>query len=168
LETGYRYFYSVHAVEDGVRVLARRAEGMVARKAALRHDLLGRIFHRLLLEAKYLPTYYTSIPAATMLLRTALNPEKWAIDWSDLKQVAEFRVADLACGTGTLLMAAAEAISDNAIRTFASNELSISNWGHLDNRASVAQAPRDFSPLRWCGKGVESEVLLGSTFFLAT
>jgi hypothetical protein len=89
---------SVAGVEDGIRLLAQRAEGMVGRKAALRHDLMGRIFHRLLLEAKYLATYYTSIPAATMLLRTALRPDGWTVDWSDSKQIAEFRIADLACG----------------------------------------------------------------------
>ena len=29
----------------------------------------------------------------------------------------------------------------------------ISNWGHLDDRASVAQAPRDFSPLDGAERG---------------
>jgi hypothetical protein len=89
---------------------------IVQQRAALRHDLMGRVCHRLLTEAKYLGTYYTSVPAATLLLKLALQPEKWKLDWSDYAELPDFRVGDLACGTGILLMAAAEAITDNYLR----------------------------------------------------
>ncbi len=102
--------------EKAVRLLANTALDIVQQRAALRHDLMGRIYHRLLTEAKYLGTYYTSIPAATLLLKLALQSEKWNIDWSDFAELPRFRVGDLACGTGTLLMAAAEAITDNYLR----------------------------------------------------
>ena len=107
-------------VENAVRSLANRALDIVGQRAALRHDLMGRVYHRLLTEAKYLGTYYTSVPAATLLLKVALDPERWAVDWSDLEALSdELRIADLACGTGTLLMAAAESVTDNYVRTCA-------------------------------------------------
>jgi len=104
-------------LERAVRGLAGRALRIVTQRAALRHDLMGRIYHLLLEEAKYLGTYYTSVSAATMLLKLALAHEKWTMDWSNLENLSEeFRVGDLACGTGTLLMAAAEAMTDNYVR----------------------------------------------------
>lgn len=107
-------------VDKAVRSLARKALDIVRQRAALRHDLMGRVYHRLLTEAKYLGTYYTSVPAATLLLKVALDPERWTVDWSDLEGLSrELRIADLACGTGTLLMAAAETVADNYVRTCA-------------------------------------------------
>jgi hypothetical protein len=41
---------------------------------------------------------------------------KWKQDFSDPVELASFKIADLACGTGTLLMASAQAISDVYIR----------------------------------------------------
>jgi hypothetical protein len=107
----------ITAVHDSaIRDLANVAQRIVAERAALRHDLMGRVYHRLLADAKYLATYYTTIPAATMLLKLGLKSEKWDIDFGDTKILSDFKVADLACGTGTLLMAAADAIADNHIR----------------------------------------------------
>lgn len=102
--------------ETALRKLAERSLFIVSKKAALRHDLMGRIYHLLLLEAKYLGTYYTSVPAATLLLKLALDIDRWDLDWSDRKAIAKFRIADLACGTGTLLMAASQAVTDNFIK----------------------------------------------------
>ena len=102
-------------VSGALRALSDSVMEIVAERAALRHDLMGRIYHRLLLEAKYLGTFYTSVPAATLLLKMTLDPRDWKVDWSDIKSVQELRVADLACGTGTLLMAAQQAITDNYI-----------------------------------------------------
>jgi len=95
--------------------LSDAAKAIVRNKAALRHDLMGRVYHRLLADAKYLGTYYTSIPAATLLLRLALQATDWELPWHDLVALESFRVADLACGTGTLLTAAAEALTNNYI-----------------------------------------------------
>src|SRR5437899_11984782 len=80
----------------------------------LLHDLMGRIYHRLLAEAKYLGTYYTGIPAAALLLKIALRGA--TADWDDMEKLASYRAADLAAGTGTLLMAAADTICDLHIR----------------------------------------------------
>jgi hypothetical protein len=102
-------------VFDAIEVLAETARTIVQMRAPLRHDLMGRVYHRLLADAKYLGTYYTGIPAAALLLKLALRPDGWATQWHDPKQVGQLRIADLACGTGTLLMAAADAITDNHI-----------------------------------------------------
>ena len=81
-------------------------------------DLTGQVYHRVLADAKTLAAFYTSIPAATMMSGIALNPDSWgdATKWADLDFVRKFRVADPACGSGTLLTAAAWQIRDNFLR----------------------------------------------------
>ena len=71
------------------------------------HDLSGRLFHTLLTDAKFTGAYYTSVPAATLLSRLVF--ENWPpdVDWRDHEFPGSLNVADLACGTGTLLMAVA-------------------------------------------------------------
>ena len=93
--------------------------GEVARIAGLvhglRHDLLGRIFHRVLDTARYDGSFYTSTPAAVLLAALAIRKED--CDWSDPNAIERLRICDPACGTGTLLMAAAERIRDLRQRT---------------------------------------------------
>ena len=83
----------VKAMED-----TRRLEG---------HDLSGRLFHTLLTDAKFTGAYYTSVPAATLLSRLVFHDWPPHVDWKDHEFPASLNVADLACGTGTLLMAVA-------------------------------------------------------------
>ena len=83
----------VKAMED-----TRRLEG---------HDLSGRLFHTLLTDAKFTGAYYTSVPAATLLARLVFHNWPSGVDWSDHEFPSSLNVADLACGTGTLLMAVA-------------------------------------------------------------
>ena len=83
----------IKAMED-----TRRLEG---------HDLSGRLFHTLLTDAKFTGAYYTSIPAATLLTRLVFHNWPPRINWADHEFPASLNVADLACGTGTLLMAVA-------------------------------------------------------------
>ena len=71
------------------------------------HDLAGRLFHTLLTDAKFSGAYYTSVPAATMLTRLVFDGWPKDIDWAHHEFPASLNVADLACGTGTLLMAVA-------------------------------------------------------------
>ena len=71
------------------------------------HDLSGRLFHTLLTDAKFTGAYYTSVPAATLLTRLVFHDWPSRVDWSDYEFPASLNVADLACGTGTLLMAVA-------------------------------------------------------------
>ena len=83
----------VKAMED-----TRKLEG---------HDLSGRLFHTLLTDAKFTGAYYTSVPAATLLSRLVFQDWPAHVDWADHEFPASLNVADLACGTGTLLMAVA-------------------------------------------------------------
>ena len=83
----------IRAMED-----TRRLEG---------HDLSGRLFHTLLTDAKFTGAYYTSVPAATLLTRLVFHDWPSRVDWKDYEFPASLNVADLACGTGTLLMAVA-------------------------------------------------------------
>ena len=71
------------------------------------HDLSGRLFHMLLTDAKFTGAYYTSVPAATLLSRLVFHDWPPQVDWTDHEFPASLNVADLACGTGTLLMAVA-------------------------------------------------------------
>ena len=107
-----------------VESLLEAAYKICAEQAALRHDLMGRIYHRLLHHAKYLGTYYTSVSAATLLLKIVLDRE-WKNDFGSARELADFKVADLACGTGTLLMAAAQALTDSFIKSRAESNRSI-------------------------------------------
>ena len=79
----------------------RRVEG---------HDLSGRLFHTLLTDAKFTGAYYTSVPAATLLARLVFHNWPPDVDWADHELPASLNVADIACGTGTLLMAVASEI----------------------------------------------------------
>jgi hypothetical protein len=51
---------------------------------------------------------------------------KWKNDFANPRQLADFKVADLACGTGTLLMAGAQALTDRYISDRAAQDMSLS------------------------------------------
>lgn len=59
--------------DKALRRLAESAIKISRNRAALRHDLMGRIFHKLLADAKFFGAFYTKIPAATLLLKLAIN-----------------------------------------------------------------------------------------------
>jgi len=105
--------------------LGRAAEYVleVARmRAAIQHDLAGRLYHLLLGDiAKPLGTFYTSVSSAELLLRLALDPKRWNVDWSTPEAVGNLLVGDFACGTGTLLAAAVQATLDNFVRATSGN-----------------------------------------------
>ena len=105
-----------------IRAIARAALDITRQHAALRHDLMGRIYHRLLADAKYFGAFYTTVPAATLLLKLTIDPSQWNINWDDLEQIRNLKIADLACGTGTLLKAAQKAIVDVYVQSCVVNE----------------------------------------------
>lgn len=73
-----------------------------------RHDLVGKMFQRLIIDRKFLATFYTRPTSSVLLAELAMN--RMSHDWQDLESYPDLRVADLACGTGTLLSAAYHAI----------------------------------------------------------
>ncbi len=93
-----------------VQVVARASLQVTRNIVGLRHDLLGRIFHKVLDTARYDGSFYTTTAAATLLANLAVREDM--LDWSDSAAIGELRITDPACGTGTLLMAAAERIRD--------------------------------------------------------
>jgi hypothetical protein len=99
-----------------LRSTADAAQRIVGLRAALRHDLMGRVYHKLLADKKYLATYYTRVPSAILLLKLALGGDSFPRRWHDFNDLMNFRIADLACGTGTLLMAASDTVMDNYVR----------------------------------------------------
>ncbi len=99
-----------HSYSDAVRSVAKAALQVVRNIVGLRHDLLGRIFHKVLETARYDGSFYTTTAAATLLANLAIREDM--CDWADPAAISRLRITDPACGTGTLLMAAAERIRD--------------------------------------------------------
>ena len=89
------------------RAVAPLVKAMADTRHLEGHDLSGRLFHTLLTDAKFTGAYYTSVPAATLLVRLVFEGWPRGIDWSDHELPSSLSVADIACGTGTLLMAVA-------------------------------------------------------------
>ena len=99
-----------HTFARAIRQTADAALRTMQRIASLRHDLLGRVFHSVLDSARYDGSFYTTTAAATLLATLAI---RWNMcEWDDPEAVRNLRITDPACGTGTLLMAAAERIYD--------------------------------------------------------
>lgn len=91
------------------------AETVSKSRLLSRHDLIGRVYHTLLADQKFLATYFTSVPSATMLSYLALAPERWPdVEWArEPEDGPALRVADFASGTGTLLLASFGAVRQN-------------------------------------------------------
>lgn len=95
--------------------IAGVAQEAVTTMAVFKQDLAGRLYHTLLLReiAKSLATYYTSIPAASLLARLAFSSVN--ANWGDLEGIDKVVVVDLACGSGTLLSASYTEIMDRYV-----------------------------------------------------
>ena len=77
-------------------------EQIVRRGAARSHDLAGFVFQRLIADRKFLATFYTRPESAALLAALAIPNDE---SWSDSETIRNLRIADFACGTGTLLAA---------------------------------------------------------------
>lgn len=108
-------FPSHPQLEITLRNLSNAAQSIVASRALLKHDISGRLYHRLLLRdvAKGLATYYTSIPAAYLLAELAINNIDTKMEFGQEDKAPV--IADFACGSGTLLSAAYSAMQDKLI-----------------------------------------------------
>ena len=73
-----------------------------------RHDLSGRMFQNLIVDRKFLATFYTLPTSAALLAEMAVT--RLSADWKDLEVYPDLSIADLSCGTGTLLSAAYHAV----------------------------------------------------------
>ena len=83
--------------------MASAARRIRALGAADSSDLVGTVFQRLIADRKFLATFYTRPESATLLAHLAIPDDG---NWDDPERVKDFKVADYACGTGTLIHAA--------------------------------------------------------------
>jgi len=101
-------------VQPRIGNLIELAREIASNRVLLRRDFAGKIYHSIVGDwavRKNFATYFTGVPAAYLLARLALatpNPS-WR-GFSSLKGIESFRIADLACGSGTLLSASYDAL----------------------------------------------------------
>jgi len=93
--------------------LAATAGELVASHMMRSHDLTGAVFQRLIADRKFLAAYYTNPSSAALLVGLAIDADRTPGNgsWSRQHDVTSLRIADFACGTGTLLSAAYRRIS---------------------------------------------------------
>jgi hypothetical protein len=93
--------------------LATTAGELVANHMMRSHDLTGAVFQRLIADRKFLAAYYTNPASAALLVGIAIDTDKIPGNgsWAKDIDVTSLRIADFACGTGTLLSAAYRRIS---------------------------------------------------------
>ena len=91
-----------------LNALVRTARELSGRGITTQQDLSGRMFQRLIADRKFLATFYTRPESAQLLGELAVA--RMSVDWDDLAAYPNLRVADLSCGTGTLLVAAYRAL----------------------------------------------------------
>ncbi len=93
--------------------LVTTAGDLVANHMMRSHDLTGAVFQRLIADRKFLAAYYTNPASAALLVGLAIDTAKTpgGGSWSKEKDVIALRIADFACGTGTLLSAGYRRIS---------------------------------------------------------
>ena len=84
--------------------LARLSEQVAAARLGNSVDFAGELFPKLLDDRADTAAFYTLPPSAELLASMAVNRLEFQ-DWSASESVARLRIADLACGTGTLLRA---------------------------------------------------------------
>jgi hypothetical protein len=76
------------------------------------HDLTGAVFQRVIADRKFLAAFYTTPAAAALLAGLAIRLENPPGEsWANSADVSSLRIADFACGTGTLLSMAYHRIS---------------------------------------------------------
>ena len=97
--------------------LAQAASDLAGLGATTLHDLSGRMFQTLIADRKFLATFYTLPTSAALLAELAVSRLDVDTDWSDPDALVRLQVADLACGTGTLLSAAYRALAGRYRRT---------------------------------------------------
>ena len=107
-------------IDQAIRVIAECANRVADSLSDLGHDHAGPLYHRILGSAKSDGAFYTNNLSAVMLARMALSED--SVDWTDSDAVANLRIMDPACGTGTLLMAALQTIKSRVVARGALND----------------------------------------------
>ena len=85
--------------------LAKLAQKVNANSLGDHIDFTGQLFPEMLADRKQTAAFYTLPDLATILANVAVDALP-VDDWSDIRRVSCLRIADFACGTGTLLRSA--------------------------------------------------------------
>ena len=88
---------------QALQIMKTTADRLIGLGVSQSHDLAGTVFQTLIADRKYLATFYTRPESAALLAHLAIPDDG---GWSDPDRVKDFRIADYACGTGTLIHAA--------------------------------------------------------------
>ena len=88
--------------------MAETAERLLENRLMRSHDLTGAVFQRLIADRKFLAAYYTTPASAALLVGLAITPDRPPSggSWASADDFRTLRIADFACGTGTLLSTA--------------------------------------------------------------
>ena len=81
--------------------MVRTANGI--QEAIKQNDVAGTVFQRLIADRQTLATYYTRPESTTLAAFLAVSED---LDWSDPETLKNYRIADYACGSGGLVLAA--------------------------------------------------------------
>lgn len=105
---------SDHHTDALLETLVEAVLNCAPRIRGLQLDHAGPLYHGLLQTARYDGSFYTSTSASVLLAALAMPPEWAAVEkrWDDADRLTDLKVCDPACGTGTLLMAAARTIEE--------------------------------------------------------
>jgi len=98
------------ALSSGLKNLFELAEKCASKRTLLRKDFSGKIYHKIVGDwavRKNFATYFTTVPAAYLLAYLTVFTRTGV--FSEFKKV---KVGDLACGSGTLLIATYSALKD--------------------------------------------------------
>ena len=98
---------TMDAVADMLPVMLKTADGI--QLAMRQNDIAGIVFQRLIADRKTLKTYYTRPESAVFVAHLGVHDD---VDWSDPDVVKDYRIADYACGTGGLVLAAYQRVRD--------------------------------------------------------
>lgn len=92
--------------------MAITADQLLESRLLRSHDLTGAVFQKLIADRKFLAAFYTTPASAALLVGLAISPDRPLTRqaWANAEQVKALRIADFACGTGTLVSTAYQRI----------------------------------------------------------
>ena len=88
--------------DQALKIMGETSRELINSGVADSHDLAGSVFQRFIGDRKFLASFYTRTESATLLANLAI-PED---GWGSPNKLKNFKIADYACGTGTLIHAA--------------------------------------------------------------
>jgi hypothetical protein len=95
-----------------IEKLTITADKLVENHLTRSHDLTGAVFQKLIADRKFLAAYYTTPASAALLVGLAITRNRPPTDgsWASPEDIRTLRIADFACGTGTLLSTACQRV----------------------------------------------------------